>query len=63
MLYYSKADVVAHQIDNDYARLDIGPIKKKDIAYNYQYALGEITVYKISGKDLKDYMEWAKRIF
>ena len=23
MLYYSKADVVAHQIDNDYARLDI----------------------------------------
>ena len=50
MLYYSKADVVAHQIDNDYARLDTGPIKKKDIAYNYQYALGEITVYKISGK-------------
>lgn len=29
MLYYSKADVVAHQIDNDYARLDTGPIKKK----------------------------------
>ena len=43
MLYYSKADVVAHQIDNDYARLGYGPIKKKDIAYNYQYALGEIT--------------------
>lgn len=63
MLYYSKADVVAHQIDNDYARLDIGPIKKKDIAYNYQYALGEITVYKISGKDLKDYMEWAAGYF
>ncbi|MBZ8124048.1 bifunctional metallophosphatase/5'-nucleotidase [Bacillus thuringiensis] len=63
MLYYSKADVVAHQIDNDYARLDTGPIKKKDIAYNYQYALGEITVYKISGKDLKDYMEWAAGYF
>ena len=29
MLYYSKADVVAHQIDNDNARLDVGPIKKK----------------------------------
>lgn len=29
MLYYSKADVVAHQIDNDKARLDVGPIKKK----------------------------------
>ncbi|KFM98576.1 bifunctional metallophosphatase/5'-nucleotidase [Bacillus clarus] len=63
MLYYSKADVVAHQIDNDYARLDIGPIKKKDIAYNYQYALGEITVYKVTGKDLKDYMEWAAGYF
>ena len=25
----SKADVVAHQIDNDYARLDTYPIKKK----------------------------------
>ena len=29
MLYYSKADVVAHQIDNDYARLDTYSIKKK----------------------------------
>ena len=29
MLYYSKADVVAHQIDNDYARLDTGLLRKK----------------------------------
>ncbi|CAI9005236.1 2',3'-cyclic-nucleotide 2'-phosphodiesterase / 3'-nucleotidase [Brevibacillus sp. IT-7CA2] len=63
MLYYSKADVVAHQIDNDKAKLDVGPIKKKDIAYNYQYAGGEITVYKVAGKDLKDYMEWAVGYF
>lgn len=63
MLYYSKADVVAHQIDNDKAKLDAGPIKKKDIAYNYQYAGGEITVYKVTGKDLKDYMEWAVGYF
>jgi len=63
MLYYSKADVVAHQIDNDKARLDVGPIKKKDIAFNYQYALGEITVYQVTGKDLKDYMEWAAGYF
>ncbi|MEJ8546931.1 bifunctional metallophosphatase/5'-nucleotidase [Brevibacillus borstelensis] len=63
MLYYSKADVVAHQIDNDKARLDVGPIKKKDIAFNYQYALGEITVYEVTGKDLKDYMEWAAGYF
>lgn len=63
MLHYSKADVVAHQIDNDKARLDVGPIKKKDIAYNYQFALGEITVYQVTGKDLKDYMEWAVGYF
>ncbi|MFC8684641.1 bifunctional metallophosphatase/5'-nucleotidase [Brevibacillus porteri] len=63
MLYYSKADVVAHQIDNDKAKLDVGPIMKKDIAYNYQYAGGEITVYKVTGKDLKDYMEWAVGYF
>ena len=25
--------------------------------------MGEITVYKISGKDLKDYMEWATGYF
>lgn len=63
MLHYSKADVVAHQIDNDKAKLDVGPIKKKDIAYNYQYALGEITNYEVTGKDLKDYMEWAVGYF
>ncbi len=64
MLYYSNgADVVAHQIDNDNARLDMGPIKKKDIAYNYQYAGGEVTVYKVKGQDLKDYMEWAVGYF
>lgn len=63
MLYYSKADVVAHQIDNDKAKLDVGPIKKKDIAFNYQFALGEVTVYEVTGRDLKDYMEWSAGYF
>ncbi|GGA20887.1 2',3'-cyclic-nucleotide 2'-phosphodiesterase [Psychrobacillus lasiicapitis] len=63
MLHYSKADVVAHQIDNDKALLDKGPIKKKDIAYNYQFAGGEVSVYEVTGKDLKDYMEWAVGYF
>lgn len=62
-LYYSKADVVAISIDNDKAKLDIGDIKKKDIAYNYQYTGGEVTVYEVSGKDLKDYMEWSADYF
>ena len=63
MLHYSNADVVAHQIDNDKASLNVGPIKKKDIAYNYQFAGGEVSVYEVTGKDLKDYMEWAVGYF
>lgn len=63
MLHYGKTDVVAHQIDNDNAKLDVGAIKKKDISYNYQYAGGEVSVYKITGKDLKDYMEWSAGYF
>ncbi|RJX37939.1 hypothetical protein D3P09_17805 [Paenibacillus pinisoli] len=63
MLHYSKADVVAHQIDNDKAALNVGPIKKKDIAYNYQFAGGEVSVYEVTGQDLKDYMEWAVSYF
>lgn len=63
MLHYSKADVVAHQIDRDNPKLDIGPISKKNINFNYSYAGGEVTVYKVTGKDLKDYMEWAVSYF
>lgn len=61
--YAPKANVIALQIDNDYAELDAGPIKAKDIAYNYQYAGGEITVYEMTGKDLKTYMEWSAGYF
>lgn len=63
MLYYSKADVVGIQIDNDKAKLNVGPIKKKDISYNYQYAGGEVTNFEVTGKDLKDYMEWSAGYF
>ncbi|MBU3194076.1 bifunctional metallophosphatase/5'-nucleotidase [Clostridium algidicarnis] len=62
-LYYSKADAVAIGIENESARLDVGPIKKKDIAFNYRYTGGETTVYEVSGKDLKDYMEWSAAYF
>lgn len=62
-LFYSKADVAAISIDNDNASLKVGPIRKKDISYNYQYAGGETTVYEVTGKDLKDYMEWSADYF
>ncbi|WP_159653583.1 bifunctional metallophosphatase/5'-nucleotidase [Vibrio atypicus] len=61
--YAPKANVIALQIDNDNAELDVGPIKAKDIAYNYQYAGGEITVYQMTGKELKTYMEWSAGYF
>ena len=63
MYYAPKANVIALQIDNDNAELDVGKIKAKDIAYNYQYAGGEITVYEMTGKELKTYMEWSAGYF
>ena len=63
MYYAPKANVIALQIDNDKAELNVGQIKAKDIAYNYQYAGGEITVYEMTGKDLKTYMEWSAGYF
>ncbi len=61
--YAPKANVIAMQIDNENAKLDVGSIKAKDIAYNYQYAGGEITVYRMTGKELKQYMEWSAGYF
>ncbi len=61
--YYSKADVIALSIDQEFAKLDKGTIKKKDINYNYRYTGGEITVYEVTGKDLKDYLEWSAAYF
>lgn len=63
MYYAPMANVIALQIDNDKAELDVGKIKAKDIAYNYQYAGGEITVYEMTGKELKTYMEWSAGYF
>lgn len=61
--YAPLAQVIALQIDNDRAKLDVGDIKAKDIAFNYQYAGGEITVYQLNGKALKRYMEWSADYF
>ncbi|CAM3977844.1 bifunctional UDP-sugar hydrolase/5'-nucleotidase [Serratia silvae] len=58
-----KAQVIALQIDNDRPKLNVGTITAKDIAFNYQYAGGEITVYQLTGKELKKYMEWSADYF
>ena len=61
--FYSKADVVAFSFDYETVRLDKGPIKKKDVIYNYRYAGGDVTVYEMTGKQLKQYMEWSADYF
>lgn len=62
-LYYSGADVTSLIISRDNAQQLVGPIHRKDIAFNYQYTGGETTVYQVIGRDLKDYMEWAAAYF
>ena len=61
--YYSKADVVSFAFDHEKARMDKGDIKKKDIIFNYRYAGGDVTVYEVTGKQLKDYMNWSANYF
>lgn len=61
--YAPQAQIIALQIDNDRPKLDVGDITAKDIAFNYQYAGGEITVYSLTGKELKHYMEWSADYF
>lgn len=63
MLHYSGANVVAISLDRDDPKWEAGKIRRKDIAYNYRYTGGEISVYLFTGKDLKDYMEWSADYF
>jgi 2',3'-cyclic-nucleotide 2'-phosphodiesterase / 3'-nucleotidase len=62
-LYYSGADVTSVLVDNKKAVLNKGKITRKDIANNYQYTAGETSIFEVTGKDLKDYMEWSAAYF
>ena len=62
-LYYSGADVVSFAYNYETVKLDKGEIKRKDIVYNYRYTGGDITIYEMTGRQLKDYMEWAADYF
>lgn len=61
--HYSGADLVTFSFDHQKARMDKGDIKKKDIIFNYRYAGGDVTVYELTGKQLKEYMEWSANYF
>lgn len=63
MLHYSKADVVATHLDNPYPYMPSGDIERKHIYNSYRYAGGDISNYEITGRDLKDYMEWSAGFF
>ncbi|MBE6063082.1 MAG: bifunctional metallophosphatase/5'-nucleotidase [Clostridium butyricum] len=61
--FYGKCDVAALCTDNEKAQMNPGNICIKDISKNYTYTGGEITVYKMTGADLKKYMEWSAEYF
>lgn len=61
--HYSKADVVAFSYNYENVRLDKGDISRKDIVFNYRYTGGDVTVYEMTGKQLKQYMEWSADYF
>lgn len=61
--HYSGADVVTFSFDHQKARMNKGDIKKKNIIFNYRYAGGDVTVYELTGKQLKEYMEWSANYF
>ena len=61
--HYSGADVVTFSFDHQKARMNKGDIKKKDLIFNYRYAGGDVTVYEMTGKQLKEYMEWSANYF
>lgn len=57
--YYSGADVVALNTDYENAGFPVGPISIKNISQSYSYSGGEVTVYKLTGAELKTWLEWC----
>lgn len=63
MLDYSGADVVSVHLDNPYPQMLKGEIKRKNINNSYSYSGGEVSIYNISGSNLKKYIEWSAGVF
>ena len=63
MFHYSRADVVATQLDNPYPQLPKGEVRRKHIYDSYSYSGGDISNYLMTVKDLRDYMEWSAGFF
>jgi 2',3'-cyclic-nucleotide 2'-phosphodiesterase (5'-nucleotidase family) len=61
-MHYSGADISAAAAFKSDMNLLKGDFKKKDVANIYKYANTLIGV-KVTGKQLKDYMEWSARYY
>ncbi|MDO5446035.1 MAG: 5'-nucleotidase C-terminal domain-containing protein, partial [Eubacteriales bacterium] len=58
-MYYSGADCALFCTDNEYAGFPEGPIKISDIMNSFTYSAGEVTVYELSGAQLRRILEWC----
>jgi 2',3'-cyclic-nucleotide 2'-phosphodiesterase/3'-nucleotidase/5'-nucleotidase len=57
-MYYTKADISAAALFTNSSNLAQGDFKKKDVANIYKYT-NTLMAVKITGKQLKAYMEWS----
>ncbi|CDZ74423.1 5'-nucleotidase/2',3'-cyclic phosphodiesterase [Peptoniphilus sp. ING2-D1G] len=63
MRFYYPADVVAFQLDSPDTKMKNGFLRRTDIARFYTYSGGEVSLYEITGSDLKEYMNWSSRYY
>lgn len=62
-IYYSGAECTLLNTDYENPGFPVGDISIKSIASSYSFTGGEISVYPISGKQLKDILEWSAAYF
>lgn len=61
-MFYAKADVSAAAAFDSRANIKAGTIKKSDASLIYKYA-NTLYVFKMTGKQLKRYMEWSAQYY
>jgi 2',3'-cyclic-nucleotide 2'-phosphodiesterase/3'-nucleotidase len=62
-IYYSGADCTLLNTDFEHPGFPVGSISIKNIASSYSFTGGEISVYPVTGKQLKTILEWSADYF
>lgn len=62
-IYYSKADCTLLNTDYENPGFPVGDISIKNIASSYSFTGGEVSVFPVTGKQLKTIMEWSAGYF